>query len=56
MSRKALAGVFAVGLIAGVQIAAGTHTWTVGDVLPAVLSVGIALPAGGLGLGAIRKR
>ena len=45
-----------VGLSIGMLVVSMAGTWAREDVLPAVIAVGIALPLGWSGLGALRRR
>jgi hypothetical protein len=48
--------VLLVGMIAGVVLASMSGTLSREDVLPPVIALGIALPLGWTGLGALRRR
>lgn len=55
-SRPVRIAVLVAGIAAGIALGPASEYVTRADVLPPVLAVGLALPAGWLGLDALRRR
>lgn len=56
MAHKAHLLILAAGATIGAVCVANADVWTRGDVLPAVLAIGVTLPLGYTGIGLFRKR
>lgn len=54
--QKVLMGVFAAGVVGGIALGASADSLTRGDVLPVVVGLGISLPIGWTGFGAVRRK